>query len=60
MAIIDKKSVREEFDRLKSDFNDISKEKKLSPEVKTIFNGFIMLIEVILSIFLEKKNQENQ
>ncbi len=58
MATMDKKSVREEFDRLKSAFDNISKEEKISPEVKLIFNGFIMLIEVILSIFLEKKTRK--
>ena len=58
MAIMDKKSVREEFERLKSDFDNLSKGKKVSPEIKTLVGGLIMLIEIILSIFLEKKTKK--
>ena len=58
MAVMDKKSVREEFDRLKSDFDNLSKGKKVSPEIKTLVGGLIMLIEIILSIFLEKKTKK--
>lgn len=52
---VDKKSVRNEFDRIKSEFNDLSKKKKLAIEYKMLFESLIILFELILSIFLEKK-----
>ena len=60
MAILDKKSVREEFERLKSDFSTINKKKKISPELYVLFNSLIMLIEIVLSIFLEKRTKKTQ
>jgi len=60
MAAMDKQSVREEFDRLKSDFKALSNTKKVSPELKVIVNGLIMLMEVILAIFLEKKTKKTK
>ncbi len=60
MATMDKQSVRDEFDHLKSDFNALSKGKKVSPELRVIVNGLIILMEVILSIFLEKKTKKTK
>jgi transposase len=57
---MDKQSVREEFDQLRSDFKTLSKTKKVSPELKVIVNGLIMLMEVILAIFLEKKTKKTK
>lgn len=58
MAIMDKQSVRDEFDRLRSDFKTLSKTKKVPPELKVIVSGLIMLMEVILAIFLEKQTKK--
>lgn len=58
MAVMDKKSVRDEFDRLKSDFSKLSSGKKVAPEIKTLVNGLFILMEVILSIFLEKQTKK--
>ena len=55
---MEKQSVREEFDRLKSDFIVLKKSKKVSVEISVIFNGLIMLMEIILSIFLERKTKK--
>jgi transposase len=60
MAIMNKQSVRDEFDRLKSDFTRLATDQHVSPELKTIFNGMMLLIEVILSIFLEKNTKKNK
>ncbi len=60
MAVMDKKSVREEFDRLKSDFSNLSNGQKVSPEITTIVSGLIILMEIILSIFLEKKTKKTK
>jgi len=60
MATIDKQSVREEFDRLKSDFKALSKGKNASTELRVIVNSLIMLMEVMLSIFLEKTTKKTK
>ena len=60
MALMDKQSVREQFDCLKSNYNELSKAGKVSPESRVIFNGLIMLMEVILSIFLERKTKKTK
>jgi transposase len=58
MASIDKQSVRQEFDRIKSQFKDLAKKKKVSPELNTLFGALIMLMELILAIFLEKETKK--
>ena len=60
MAVMDKQSVREEFDRLKSEFTLLSDNKKIPAESKALFTGLIMLLEVILAIFLEKKTKKTK
>ena len=58
MATIDKKSVRNEFDNIKNEFNNLSADKKIPPECKALFKSLILLFELILSIFLEKKTKK--
>lgn len=60
MASMDTQSVRKEFDRLKAEFKLLSDKKKISPESKTLFTGLILLLEVVLSIFLEKKTKKTK
>jgi len=55
MATIDKQSVREEFDKIKSSFQEQVDAGKVSSEVATLVNTLIMLFNIVLSIFLEKK-----
>lgn len=52
---MDKKSVRDEFDRLQNEFNKLKSDKKISSDVIALFNGFILLMNLMISIFLEKK-----
>lgn len=58
MARIDKTSVREEIERLKSQFNDLTAAGKVSPEVQVVMNSMLVVVELILSIFLEKKTRK--
>ena len=58
MATIDKKSVRNEFDSIKNEFNNLSADKKIPPECKALFKSLILIFELILSIFLEKKTKK--
>lgn len=60
MAIMNKQSVREEFDRIKSEFNQVSKKQKVTPEIKALFTAMMLLVEVILAIFLEKQTKKTK
>lgn len=60
MANIHKESVRQELDRLKSDFTRLSKGKSLSPEIGVLINSMFMLMELICAIFLEKKTKKTK
>lgn len=58
MANIDKQSVRDEFDKIKSGFDEHVKAGKVSTEVGMLFNTLIMLFSLVLSIFLEKSTKK--
>jgi len=58
MATIDKQSVRDEFDKIKSGFDEHVKAGKVSTEVAMLFNTLIMLFSLVLSIFLEKSTKK--
>ena len=59
MGHVNKQSVREEIDRLRNDFQQVSSKKKLDMEYQVIFKALFMLIELMISIFLEKKIIKN-
>ena len=58
MSSLHKTSVREEVDRLKTTFGQLSSKDKLSKECRLLFQGLFMVIELILSIFLEKQTKK--
>jgi len=58
MSTVNKQSVREEFDRLKSEFEKLSSDNKITPEVATLFNGLMLLLNLLFAIFLEKKTKK--
>jgi len=58
MATMDKKSVRDEFNKIKSAFQDLVNKGKVSPEVAALFSGLILLFNVVLSIFLERATKK--
>jgi hypothetical protein len=51
--------VREEVERIKKQFDQLSAEKKITTECKVLMQSMIMLITLILSIFLEKTTAKN-
>ena len=55
MASVNKKSLREEFDQFKKTFDDLSNEGKVTPEVKSLFQTMILLFELLIAVFMEKK-----
>lgn len=59
MASIDKTSVRNEVSRLKTDFERLCSEGKVSGEVRVLMNSMLMIVELMLSIFLERKTEKD-
>jgi transposase len=55
MGTINKTSLREEADRIKIEFDQMAKNGKLDSECKVLFKSMIILINLLISIFLEKK-----
>src|SRR3990167_10047131 len=58
MATVDKQSVRDEFDKIKSGFQEQVAAGKVSTEVATLFNTLMMLFNIILTIFMEKSTKK--
>jgi len=59
MANIDKSSVRNEVSRLKADFEQLCADGKITSESKVLMNSLFMIIELILSIFLERVTKKD-
>jgi len=62
MAQVNKQSVREELERCQSEFKDLLSRRKISPESEVLFKSLLMLVNLLVSIFLErttKKTTEN-
>jgi hypothetical protein len=59
MPSVNKKSLREEFDQLKEEFDQLSVDGKVTPEVGTLFQAMIMLFELLIAVFMEKKTKKN-
>ncbi len=59
MATINKKSIREEVNRLKNEFEQLCSEGKVSSEIRVLMSSMLVIIELILSIFLEKKTRKD-
>lgn len=55
MASLDKQSVRDQFDNIKADFQKLISKGKVGVEVAALFNALILLFDIVLSIFLERK-----
>lgn len=59
MATIDKTSVRDEVNRLKIEFEHLCSEGKVSSEIRVLMSSLLVVVDLILSIFLEKKTRKN-
>jgi len=59
MATVDKQSVRDTFEQHKSELKKLIRSKKVAPEFIALVNGLLMLMELMLAIFLEKKTKKN-
>jgi len=52
MASIDKASVHEEIDHLKTQFEQLIAEGNLSNKATMLFNNLLLIVDLILAIFL--------
>jgi transposase len=59
MPSVNKPSLRQEFDQLKGKYERLSNEGKITPEVGTLFQAMIMLFELLIAVFMEKKTKKN-
>lgn len=59
MASVDKVRVREEVGRLKADFDALCTEGKITRESQALMGSMFMMMELMLSIFLERTTQKN-
>jgi len=59
MASLDKTTVRNEVSRLKDDFEQLCADGKITSESKVLMNSMFMIIELILSIFLERTTKKD-
>ncbi len=59
MATVDKTSIREEINRLKKQFDQLCSDDKVSPEIQVVMNSLLVVVNLILVIFLEKKTRKN-
>ena len=57
MATVDRQSLREEFERLKAEFGQLSAADKMSAETRALFNALLMLFEVLMAIFIHRQGQ---
>ena len=59
MGNINQQSVREEIERIKSEFDRLATDKKINSESKMLFQSMLMLMNLLISIFLEKTTKKN-
>lgn len=55
---MNKQSVRDEVDKIKSQFAELKQQGRVSPEMLALTDSLFLIFELILSIFLEKKTQK--
>lgn len=58
MSKVDTVSVREEIERLKSEFEHLGEKKKINSEARVLFRSMLMLIDLLVAIFLEKSTKK--
>ena len=58
MATVNRQSLREEFDRPKAEFGQLSAAGAMSAETRALFDAPLMLFEVLMAIFMEKTTRK--
>ena len=57
---IDKTSIRQQFDSIKDDFNQLSQSGKISDDVSLLFKNMFILFEIMIAVFMEKNTKKNK
>jgi hypothetical protein len=55
MATVNKQRLREEFDALKAEFERLTVNGKMSAESRALFQAMLMLFEVLMAVFMERR-----
>jgi transposase len=59
MATVNKQSLREEFDTLKAEFEHLTANGKMAAESRALFQAMLMLFEVLMAVFMEKRTAKD-
>jgi transposase len=59
MSSVNKQSLREEFDTLKKQFERLCTRGRIGVEIRALFQAMLMLFEVLIAVFMEKKTPKN-
>ena len=59
MASVNKQSLREEFDTLKARFEALAANGKMAAESRALFQAMLMLFEVLMAVFMEKRTAKD-
>jgi transposase len=59
MASVNKTSLREEFDALKGEFERLCANGKMAQESRALFQAMLMLFELLMAVFMEKRTTKN-
>lgn len=59
VATVNKQSLRVEFDALKAEFERLSAAGKMAAESRALFQAMLMLFEVLIAVFMEKRTAKD-
>ena len=59
MASLDKQSVREEFEKIETQFKTLCAEGKVSTEIKVLMQSMLSMMTLVLTIFMERKTKKS-
>ena len=59
MPSVNKQSLREEFDILKSQFEGLCAEGKMGSDSRTLFQAMLMLFELLMAVFMERSTTKD-
>jgi transposase len=59
MSSVNKQALREEFDTLKAQFERLSTDGKITEESRALFQALLMLFQVLMAVFMEKRTTKD-
>ena len=58
MPTVNRASLREEFEGCQESFRKLCRQGKVSPECEVLFDGLLMLMRLMLTVFKEKTTRK--